>query len=188
MLSCPANAEQLKGLVRDRKNMLNNYEAFITGILQKITTLGIDVSQMEMDHVGYQAASEENYDTLKSEFTMLGEQVSEEIVGGRRVGIYALEHPITVLHYMPTAIELIAPKVGQVCPSALEHVEFVLPESFEAFMKRYPNLPWDTTAIAQPDFPMIKLKLTATTQVKFHHQPVLEIVKEIKKRTTSTPE
>jgi len=156
--------------------VLNNYQSFIKEILQKLNEQGIDVSSLDMDHIGYQASSNEDYDRLRTEFDSLGERVSEEIVGGRRVGIYKLNEPLHYQQYINTAIELVAPKDGQVCPSALEHVEFVLSETFESFMKRYPSISWDTTAISQLGFPMIKLKLSENTQVKFHLKPVLKII------------
>lgn len=165
--------------------ILDNYKTFVKGILQKLNKLGIDVSSLDMDHIGYQASSNEDYDRLRAEFDGIGVRVSEEIVGGRRVGIYKFVNPLRFQQYTNTAIELVAPKEGQVCPSALEHVEFVINESFESFMERYPNIPWDTSAISQPNFPMIKLKLDKDIQVKFHLTPVLEIVDSIKKGNKS---
>ena len=155
---------------------LDDCNLFIEKILKEISNLGIDASQLQMDHVGYQTSSDHEYDGLKEEFKKFGEMVSEKIVGGRRVGIYKFFKPLKFKQYVISAIELIAPKKGQVYPSGLEHAEFVLGESFELFMKKYPNLPWDISAINQPDFPMIKLRLAENMQVKFHLTPVLEIV------------
>lgn len=156
--------------------ILDNYENFIQKILDKLNEMGVDVSSLNMDHIGYQASSDNDYDKLKAEFDAIGERISEKIVGGRRVGIYKLNKPLRFRQYINTAVELVAPKAGQICPSALEHVEFVI-DGFENFMKKYPNVQWDTSAISQPDFPMIKLQLGKDLQVKFHLTPVLEIVK-----------
>lgn len=156
--------------------ILDNYENFIQKILDKLNEAGVDVSSLNMDHIGYQASSDSDYDKLKAEFDSIGERISEKIVRGRRVGIYKLNKPLRFRQYVNTAIELIAPKAGQICPSALEHVEFVI-DGFKNFMKKYPDIQWDTSAISQPDFPMIKLKLDNNLQVKFHLTPVLEIVR-----------
>jgi len=161
--------------------ILENYELFIKNIFHKIQEFGIDVSDFEMDHIGYQTSSDEDYDRLKSECEAMGTMVSEAIVGGRRVGIYQLHTMLQYQQYRISAFELVAPKEGQICPSALEHVEFVLNEPFDSFMKKYPTISWDTIAIAQPDFPMIKLKLDKNLQVKFHLTPVLEIGKKIRR-------
>ncbi len=158
--------------------ILENYNSFIEGILKRINDFGIDVSDLNMDHIGYQASSNEDYDHLRAEFDKIGDYVSEKIVGGRRVGIYKLKNPLRYKQYVNEAIELVAPKQEQVCSSGLDHVEFVIQEDFESFMKKYPNVPWDTSKTNQPMFPMITLKLSDTIQVKFHYKPVLEIVKE----------
>lgn len=160
--------------------ILDNYTLFIEEVLQKIHEVTIDVSRLDMDHIGYQASSNKDYDRLKEEFDNLGERVSEEIVGGRRVGIYKLNNPLQYQQYTIPAIELVAPKERQICPSAFEHVEFVIQEPFESFIKRYPSVSWDVSAINQKDFPMVKLKLDTYIQVKFHLTPVLEIVEHIK--------
>jgi predicted metalloenzyme YecM len=165
----PDNLKNLTGV-------LANYHQFIHDILERIRTFGIDVSTLNMDHIGYQAATDADYDNLKKEFDKLGKLVSEKIVNGRRVGIYELNEPMYHDQYVNTAIELVAPKKGQICPTALEHVEFVVPNGFADFMKLYPHVQWDISAISQPVFPMIKLKLSELTQVKFHLKPVLQIV------------
>jgi predicted metalloenzyme YecM len=130
-----------------------------------------------MDHIGYQTSSNADYDRLKPEFQKIGELLTEDIIGGRRVGIFKLSSSLKYKQYVISAIELIAPKEGQVCPSALEHAEFVIDRDFKSFMSCYPNLTWDTSAINQDFYAMLKLKLGKTTQVKFHRIPVLEIVK-----------
>ena len=156
--------------------VLDQYETFIKGLLDKIKELGINVTDLDMDHIGYQSSSNEDYDRLRTEFDELGKRVSEEIVGGRRVGIYKLNKPLHYQRYTIMAIELVAPKEGQKCPSTLEHAEFVIDTDFDTFVKKYPNLDWNTSKVNQPTFPMITLKLSDTTQVKFHYKPVLDIV------------
>jgi predicted metalloenzyme YecM len=156
--------------------ILDNYKDFLDKMLQDIEVKGIDVSKYDLDHFGYQCSSNEDYDKLKPEFEKIGKLIDEAIVGGRRVGIFKLDIPLEYKDWKIQAVEVVAPKVGQECPSALEHAEFVIDTDFDSFVKRYPNLNWDLTAINQPTFPMVKLKLSDFTQVKFHLQPVLEIV------------
>lgn len=57
--------------------VLDNYENFIKRILDKLDKLGIDVSNLNMDHIGYQASSNEDYDKLVPEFDAIGKRVSE---------------------------------------------------------------------------------------------------------------
>ena len=156
----------------------NTYKSFLDKLLQDIKAKGIDVSNCNLDHIGYQCSSDLDYDGLKPDFERLGKLVSENLVGGRRVGIFELNSPLTYEDRKIPAIELIAPKENQKCPSALEHAEFVIDDDFNSFIEKYPNLNWDLTAVNQLTFPMVKLKLSETTQVKFHYRPVLEIVKK----------
>lgn len=156
--------------------IIDNYAVFIDLIISKLLKLGIDVSGYQLDHFGYQASSDADYDRLKPQFSEVATLMSEELVGGRRVGIYKFLSPLAYKNIFIPAVELIAPKTGQVCPSALEHAEFVITEDFQTFINRFPGLDWDLSKINQPKFPMVNLPLGDNTQAKFHHTPVLEII------------
>lgn len=161
--------------------IIDGYKVFLDKLHGDIEAKGIDVSSYHLDHFGYQCSSNEDYDKLKPELLAVAEMVSENIVGGRRVGIFKFNTPLPYNGKGIPAVELVAPKEGQICPSALEHAEFVIDTDFDSFVQKYPNLDWDLTALNQPTFPMVKLKLSENTQVKFHLKPVLEIIEEEKK-------
>jgi predicted metalloenzyme YecM len=156
--------------------ILDNYQSFLDSLIEKIEAQGVDISKYELDHFGYQASSDEDYDSLKSSFLNIAELLSEEVVGGRRVGIFKFNNPLPYRNSLISAVELVAPKTGQVCPSALEHAEFIIDENFDSFTQKYPNLPWDKSKVNQPMFPMVNLKLDEYVQVKFHYKHVLDIV------------
>lgn len=156
--------------------ILDNYKDFLDKLLSDIQDKGIDVVNLNLDHFGYQCSSNDDYDKLKPEVEKIAKLVSENIVGGRRVGIFQFNMPLEYGKRKIEAFEIVAPKEGQVCPSALEHAEFVIDTDFDTFVNKYPSLAWDTSKINQPTFPMVTLKLSENTQVKFHLQPVLEIV------------
>ena len=46
---------------------------FLNSFFQKLNEVGIDISQYEMDHLGYQASSNEDYDQLKQELQKEGD-------------------------------------------------------------------------------------------------------------------
>lgn len=152
-----------------------NFTSFLDKFFEKLSKTGVDISEFELDHLGYQCSSDEDYDKLKQTFSDMGEMLDENIVGGRKVGLFKLNSPILYKDYVIPAIELIAPKVGQECPSALEHAEFVINEKFDTFMAKYPSINWDTSGVSQPMFPMVKLKLDDHMQVKFHYEHVFDI-------------
>jgi predicted metalloenzyme YecM len=155
-----------------------DYIPFLDKLLNQIQEKGIDISNLNLDHFGYQCDSLETYNKVKPEFLKLGEMVHENTVRGRLVSIFKLHTPIKYKNYTISALELVEPLKDQVCPSDWEHCEFVLNESFEDFLKKYPNILFDTSAISQPGFPMLKLRLSEFTQVKFHLKPVLQIVED----------
>ncbi|MBU0975308.1 MAG: VOC family protein [Patescibacteria group bacterium] len=159
--------------------ILKGYNQFLRDIFGKLENLKIDVRSYELDHIAYQASSDEDYDTLLPEFEKICDLLSEEVVGGRRVGIFKFKQPLVFENYSIPSVELIAPKQDQICPSALEHAEFVIDTDFDTFLKKYPAIDWDTSDVDQKDFPMIKLKVGKGLQVKFHLESVLDIVEKI---------
>ena len=164
---------------------LENLFSFLDNLFLRLAELGVEISKYKMDHVGYQCSSDADYDKCKESFLNLGELIDENIVGDRRVGLFKLNKPIDYRNYRINAIEVIAPKKGQVCPSALEHAEFVLDEKFNEFMARYPSTKWDTSAVDHPMFPMVKLRLGEHIQAKFHYEHVFDISDRKKKDNNS---
>src|SRR4030042_3687092 len=156
--------------------VLQNYKSFLDTLISRINALGVDVSKLNLDHIGYQSSSDKEYDRLIPEFCKLGCMVNESLVGGRRVSIFKFPKPLSYKNNNIEAIELIAPKKDQVCNSMLDHAEFVIQESFEDFMKKHPNINWDVGTVNQPKFPLLKINLGDGWVVKFHYETVLEIV------------
>lgn len=161
--------------------ILDDYQVFLDKIISKVGFLGIDVSTFNLDHLGYQASSDEDYYKNLPEALSLGKKVHENLVGGRLVSIFKLNTPIEYRNYHIEALELIAPKKDQIVESHLDHVEFVIDKSFEEFMNEYPSVNWDTSAVDQPTFPMLKVQLGEGLIVKFHYEPVLKIVEKEEK-------
>ncbi len=57
----------------------------------------------------------------------------------------------------------------------LEHIELVINESFESFMQRHSHLTFDRRAMSKAINPDIQLLFPPYT-VKFHHQPLEEVI------------
>ena len=170
-------------LIYNWNMILDTYISFLDKLLEEILQRGIDVSKYELDHISYQANSNNDYDKLFLEFKKLGTQVFQTSAGGRRESIFKFKNPLIYKHYTISAFELLEPKKDQKCISALEHAEFVINRKFEDFMKLYPLINnWDITAINRPGFAMLKLKLTKDTQVKFHHTPILQIIDKLNEK------
>src|SRR6185369_7151876 len=140
--------------------VLDNYKEFLDELIKNTTEKGVDVSNYYLDHFAYQTASNESYDKLKIEFEKIADLVSENVVNGRRVGIFKFKTPFAYNNKKILVVELLAPKEDKVGPEGLEHAEFAIGMDFNTFLRKYPKVDWDTSNINRPDFPMIKLKLS----------------------------
>ena len=159
--------------------LIDGYKQFIKKAVSRLKELGIDISNMDLDHFGFQASSDKEYDRLLPKALKSGILLTEQIVNGRRVSIIKLNNPLKFKNYYIQAYELVAPKKNQICKSGLEHIEVVIDGTFYNFIGKYPELDWDISKMDQKNFPMITLKLWEGAQVKFHYKNVLEIAKEL---------
>jgi predicted metalloenzyme YecM len=157
---------------------MRDYILFLDSFFEQISKAGIDVSGYKLDHFAYQASSAEDYETVKPKFLELGEEASEEMIGGRRVSVFKLHSPIAYKEHSIGAVELIEPREGQVCDSMWQHAEFIMPEAFEKYMEKYPDIDWDTTSLSRPDFAHLKLNFENGLTLKFLHEPILQMVKK----------
>lgn len=157
----------------------SNYEDFIKVIYSRLIALGINTDELKIDHIGYQADSSADYDAKVLLMEEDAEQISENIVGERRVGMFKLK---SSLHYKGNSfdvIEIFEPRKGQEVNSALEHIEFLVNGSLEDLMAQYPNVDWDSTVINRNEFPMLILKLGDGLRAKFPRRGVLEEINRI---------
>lgn len=156
---------------------LDNFQPFLDKLMQNIADAGIDISALFMDHIAYQASNDDDYDQLKPDFLEMGIEIKEDMVGGRRVGIFELNQPMIYKDRKIPVIELIAPKADQQVKSAYQHAEFVLPESYQRFMEKYPQIKWNTSSIDQEPYSHLKIDFDDGTTAKFHLLSILDIVK-----------
>ena len=156
---------------------MDTYTTFFDSFFEEITKVGLDITGLVLDHVAYQANSVTDYDAHKQEFLQLGSEVSEKLIGGRRVAIYKLNTPITYKKYSIPVLELIEPKTGQVCESGLQHAEFIAIQPYEKYMSQYPQINWDTSSMSRPDFPHLKINFENGLTLKFLKLPILEQIK-----------
>lgn len=145
---------------------------FISNKLEQLDKVGIDYSNLEMDHFAYQTSSKEDYESKKEECKKIGELIKESIVEDRRVAIFENKCPIQVGNYLVSAFELVEPKEGQIIESKLVHIEFVIP-SFDKFIEQYPNSNLDTSKVDRPEFPKISINSDDGTSIKFHTKNIL---------------
>ena len=147
---------------------LNNFASSL------INQLPLDVSNLQLDHFGYQSSSVQDYENLKQESLTIGNLISENIVSGRRVAIFKFIKPYKYKHYLISGFELIEPKKGQKCKSELNHLEFVIPISLDEFLRDHDNIQWSFKAKDRKEFPKISLDLENGKSVKFHTRIIFD--------------
>lgn len=150
----------------------------------------LNVSEYEADHVCWRTETMEEYSSLRDDLVDSPENYKllvESEVGGRPIATFALMSGISVGKRCISVIEIPAPKPGSAYSRGLEHVEFVIRGSsaasspvnseihqsaFDAFLRQYPTMPWDTKAKTKSINPDVSLKLElkdfGKCSVKFH--------------------
>jgi uncharacterized protein len=157
--------------------ILDTHIPFLNKLFKQLKEKGVDVSNFELDHLGYRTESEEVFERLLPEMKTIGKQVHKNFISGNIVCVFKLHEPLKYHNYLIPVIEFIGPNDSRDYPTGFEHAEFVIDEDFEVFANRYPKLAWDKSAIDRPEFPALKLPLDENTQVKFHHETVLDLAK-----------
>ncbi len=157
---------------------MNRYHKFLDSFFEQITKTGIDISTYVLDHIAYQASTSNDYDQQKIKFSRLGKEMSEEIIGNRRVAIFKLNTPIKYKKYSIPVLELIEQKENQECSSQFQHAEFIINIPFEEYINKYLNINWDTSSMNRSEFPHLKLNFSNSLTLKFLKQPILEILRK----------
>lgn len=147
---------------------------FLDRFFKRLKIFKIDIDTMQLDHIAYQASTPDEYNILMPEFLKAGELIREVIIKDRRVAVFKFFRQVNYREYSIEAAELIEPVADTQPESGWEHAEFVLKESFESFITKHPNIPWDTSSMDRLKFAHLKLRLADNMQVKFHLHSILE--------------
>ena len=167
------------------RDVIGDTTAFLDAVFEGLRVQGVDVSHYLLDHICYRVASQELYELKKAQLSKLGVVLSEAIIGGRALATFRLVDPIRYGHRRIPMVELPSPKASSPYPNGLEHAEFVVSEPLEAFVKRYPKLAWDTSAMGKARNADVSIKLSDEPRrsVKFHRQSLDSVIAEEKGET-----
>jgi predicted metalloenzyme YecM len=154
--------------MNDLQVILGDYDAFLKQLLREVVDAEFDLSDfVQMDHMCYRVPTLEKYQAKKQELLTVGKLLGESQVNGRPIATYRLYKPVRHDQWRIDAVELPAPKEGVVTEEGLEHVEFVLFDSQEDFLKKYSDKQFDMRAATRGINPEIAFRLPSYT-VKFH--------------------
>src|SRR5262245_29489861 len=115
---------------------------FLQDFIKEINAIGIDVSGLQIDHIAYSTANSSEYDNLVTLFKKRGALMGEPIIGGRRVGVFKFNEPLSWEGHAINSMELIEPKTGEETISGWEHAEFLV-DDYDEVLGLYPKLNWN---------------------------------------------
>lgn len=151
------------------KELIGDYEAFLTSIAQVFEKIGIAKAELVMcDHLCYRVATEERYQQMRELLSNSAQDIGEVPVSGRLITTFELDQPLRAAGWSVPCIELPAPKDGSPYSEGLEHAEFVVP-NLQRFMQLHSELPFNTAALTKQINPELGLKMSQhRLSVKFH--------------------
>lgn len=162
------------------EKILGNPSDFLEKIFNNLENDRIDVSDYELDHICYRVESLERYEFVKKELLKIGDLLLENEVSGRNIAKIKLQKPIVFKSKKIDVVELPQPKEGYEFEEGFEHVEFVISESFEEFMKKYSNIEFKTDGMQKEINADISMQYEDCS-IKFHHHTLEYVVKSLEK-------
>lgn len=148
---------------------------FLEKIFKNLEREHIDVTYLELDHLCYRVQTLEQYEIKKNELSKLAEILIEAPVNGRLISTFKLHSPIFFQNRTISLIELPAPKPGSHHGEGLEHVEFVIKDSFETFQEHYKHLSFNTKGAKKVFNPELEIEFSDCA-VKFHHLSLEQVI------------
>ncbi len=149
---------------------------FLEQIFTSLQQQNINVENYPLDHICYRTDSPEQYMALKNELGFHGHLLTESYINGRPIATFKLSAPIIFNHRKIYLLELPSPKAGSPYTAGYEHVEFVIDESLEEFMARYPAVDFDVKGLSKKVNPEVRIKFPDFS-VKFHLYDLEHVIK-----------
>lgn len=159
------------------REILGDYEPFITDIDRGLDRLGISRSELaQMDHVCYRVETMARYHEMLTTLGKTGVLLGETEINGRPIATFELDEYLQAAGWVVPYVELPAPKKGSPYPEGLEHAELVVVGSLDRFLQRHEGLPFSYGGIGKSINPEAGLKADGIS-VKFHEQQLGAVVR-----------
>jgi len=159
------------------KEIIGDYEKFISGISAGLEASGIDRSELAMmDHLCYRVETQDRYEEMLRTLTGVATLLGVAMVSGRNIATFELRDYLEVDGWVVPYVELPEPKDGSPYPEGLEHAEQVVIGGLDRFVQRHADLTFDTKGLDKDINPELVLK-TDGLSVKFHEQPLGAVVR-----------
>lgn len=121
-------------------NLIGDYQAFFSDLLQRMDEVGINVANRPMSHLTYRTSTLEEYEILRDNLIPLCGEYVETQFNGRAVAIAILKEPLKLERgFMVDLIEVTAPRSVHMYPSGLESFGVVL-EDLPTFIEKHNDI------------------------------------------------
>jgi predicted metalloenzyme YecM len=148
---------------------------FLQHLFAALHADGLEVEDMELDHLCYRVATAERYATCKELIAQQGTLLAESLIAGRPIATYRLHQGFRFRERIIDVVELPSPKPGSTYPEGYEHAEFVVDEDLLVFTQRYPKLAWELDDLYKPTNADVHLRYPGFS-VKFHRQRLSDVI------------
>lgn len=152
---------------------------FLEKLFSELQSLSIDYVNWDIDHLCYRTKTLSDYQQVKNEFSSFCDLLVETSVNERLIATYKLKRSWVFGENFIDLIEIPQPKQNKLTKHGFEHIEVVMPKSFNEIKNIYPELIFEDTKHYKDFNPELIANLKSGA-IKFHHQS-LEIVINIEK-------
>ncbi len=129
-------------------DVIGDPQPLVGSLNELLEEVGIDRAELAMlDHIAYRVETIERYDELVRQLSKLAILRGVTEVAGRPIATFEFHDYLQVEGWTIPCLELPAPKEGSPYPEGLEHAEFVVVGSLQAFIARHSELPFETKAL-----------------------------------------
>lgn len=158
-------------------DLIGDPEKFVDNINQGLKLARIKWDELSMmDHLCYRVETDGRYYEMLGELARRAFLLGESEINGRMIATFELHDPLEVGGWRVPYLELPQPKESSPYPEGLEHAEFVVVGSLDAFQARHDELIFDEKGMDKKINPELGLK-AAGMSVKFHEQQLGAVVR-----------
>lgn len=166
---------------------------FLAQLFKNLSSIGVDLTGLTIDHIAYRASANEEADQLKQDWMSDGVLVKAAQVNGREVSVFQLSNPLKFQWFQIPCTELMYPKPSKPY-GGWDHVEVVLwpySDSIDILRERllalFPAIEENAGGYSYEEDgthslegqilnPSITLRFSDKTAVRFHTADIREII------------
>ena len=158
------------------KEIIGDYQGFFSLQIERLSSVGIDISGCEISHLAYRTETYEEYLNVRGKIEAYCISNVENVWNGRPISIMQLEKPLTLGDgFVVPVIELIPPIHRRVYRMGLEHLGVVIGDTVDDFSREHRAALTGQQFQSEECEPYYVTFFDDFTMVKFYDQSLLKI-------------